>query len=57
MATQLTQLQRLLWQSGQWQQQLDTTPGLLTRPTPTSPDAPSARQQQLQQLRQSLTPH
>ncbi|WP_419654014.1 hemagglutinin repeat-containing protein [Xylella fastidiosa] len=26
-ATQLTQLQRLLWQSGQWQQQLDTTPG------------------------------
>ncbi|WP_419653866.1 hemagglutinin repeat-containing protein [Xylella fastidiosa] len=56
-ATQLTQLQRLLWQSGQWQQQLDTTPGLLTRPTPTSPDAPSARQQQLQQLRQSLTPH
>ncbi|MGY0343072.1 hypothetical protein [Xylella fastidiosa] len=57
MATQLTQLQRLLWQSQQWQQQLDTTPGLLTRPAPTSPDAPSARQQQLQQLRQSLTPH
>ncbi|AIC11169.1 hemagglutinin repeat-containing protein [Xylella fastidiosa subsp. sandyi] len=56
-ATQLTQLQRLLWQSGQWQQQLDTTPGLLTRPTPTSPDVPSARQQQLQQLRQSLTPY
>ncbi|WGZ33995.1 hemagglutinin repeat-containing protein [Xylella fastidiosa subsp. pauca] len=56
-ATQLTQLQRLLWQSQQWQQQLDTAPGLLTRPTPTSPDAPSARQQQLQQLRQSLTPH
>ncbi|ALR04935.1 hemagglutinin repeat-containing protein [Xylella fastidiosa] len=56
-ATQLTQLQRLLWQSQQWQQQLDTTPGGLTRPTPTSPDAPSARQQQLQQLRQSLTPH
>ncbi|WGZ33263.1 hemagglutinin repeat-containing protein [Xylella fastidiosa subsp. pauca] len=55
-ATQLTQLQRLLWQSGQWQQQLDTTPGGLTRPTPTSPDAPSARQQQLQQLRQSLNP-
>ncbi|WP_419669875.1 hemagglutinin repeat-containing protein [Xylella fastidiosa] len=26
-ATQLTQLQRLLWQSGQWQQQLDNTPG------------------------------
>ncbi len=43
-ATQLTQLQRLLWQSGQWQQQLDNTPGLLTRPTPTTPDAPSARQ-------------
>ncbi|WP_228762726.1 hypothetical protein [Xylella fastidiosa] len=57
MATQLTQLQRLLWQSQQWQQQLDTAPGGLTRPTPTSPDAPSARQQQLQQLRQSLTPH
>ncbi|QJP57060.1 hypothetical protein HKJ32_12345 [Xylella fastidiosa subsp. multiplex] len=56
-ATQLTQLQRLLWQSGQWQQQLDNTPGLLTRPTPTTPDAPSARQQQLQQLRQSLTPY
>ncbi|WP_235048567.1 hemagglutinin repeat-containing protein, partial [Xylella fastidiosa] len=56
-ATQLTQLQRLLWQSQQWQQQLDNAPGLLTRPTPTSPDAPSARQQQLQQLRQSLTPH
>ncbi|WCF28335.1 hypothetical protein OK117_12155 [Xylella fastidiosa subsp. fastidiosa] len=56
-ATQLTQLQRLLWQSGQWQQQLDTTPGLLTRPTPTTSDAPSARQQQLQQLRQSLTPY
>ncbi|MFG1446718.1 hypothetical protein [Xylella fastidiosa] len=53
-ATQLTQLQRLLWQSGQWQQQLDNTPGLLTRPTPTTPDA---RQQQLQQLRQSLTPY
>ncbi|TVS33346.1 hypothetical protein, partial [Xylella fastidiosa] len=56
-ATQLTQLQRLLWQSGQWQQQLDNTPGLLTRPTPTTPDAPSARQQQLQQLRHSLTPY
>ncbi|MBE0272166.1 hypothetical protein [Xylella fastidiosa] len=56
-ATQLTQLQRLLWQSQQWQQQLDTTPGVLTRPTPTTPDAPSARQQQLQQLRQSLTPY
>ncbi len=56
-ATQLTQLQRLLWQSQQWQQQLDTTPGVLTRPTPTTPDAPSARQQHLQQLRQSLTPH
>ncbi|MDC6413387.1 hemagglutinin repeat-containing protein [Xylella fastidiosa] len=56
-ATQLTQLQRLLWQSGQWQQQLDTTHGLLTRPAPTTPDAPSARQQQLQQLRQSLTPY
>ncbi|AAF83703.1 hypothetical protein XF_0893 [Xylella fastidiosa 9a5c] len=56
-ATQLTQLQRLLWQSQQWQQQLDTAPGGLTRPTPASPDAPSARQQQLQQLRQSLTPY
>ncbi|TNV98473.1 hemagglutinin, partial [Xylella fastidiosa] len=56
-ATQLTQLQRLLWQSGQWQQQLDNTSGLLTRPTPTTPDAPSARQQQLQQLRHSLTPY
>nr|WP_262363454.1 hypothetical protein [Xylella fastidiosa] len=56
-ATQLTQLQRLLWQSQQWQQQLDTAPGRLTRPTPAAPDAPSARQQHLQQLRQSLTPY
>ncbi len=41
-ATQLTQLQRLLWQSQQWQQQLDTTPGVLTRPPrpPRTPPAP-----------------
>ncbi|UFS54269.1 hemagglutinin repeat-containing protein [Xylella taiwanensis] len=56
-ATQLAQLQRLLDQSAYWQQQLDSTPGMLTSPAaPAAPTASTSRQQQLQQLRQRLIP-